>query len=212
MKIARSYTKRPAIISFEDGFHGRTYMAMALTSKTHPYKAGFQPFVSDVYRVQYAYCYRCSFGQDPATCELDCARHLENVFKRVVGGRKRSSHHCRAGAGGGRRIHCAASCVLSHPRRDMPQARNSVPLPMRCRPESAALARCLHASNMASSQTCCCLGEVAGRRTAHFCDQGTAPKSWTPQKSADLAERSSEMQYRARGGGSLYSTWLSAKS
>ena len=44
IKIARCYTKRSAIISFEDAFHGRTYMAMAATSKTHPYKAGFEPF------------------------------------------------------------------------------------------------------------------------------------------------------------------------
>lgn len=84
VKIARAYTKRPAVICFEDAFHGRTLLALSLTSKTHPYKVGFQPFVSDVYRIPYAYCYRCSFGQDPATCELDCARHLEQVFKRVV--------------------------------------------------------------------------------------------------------------------------------
>src|ERR1035438_9602012 len=36
VKIARAYTKRPAIICFEDAFHGRTMMAMSLTSKTHP--------------------------------------------------------------------------------------------------------------------------------------------------------------------------------
>src|SRR5277367_5368150 len=47
VKIARAYTKRPAIICFEDAFHGRTLMAMSLTSKAHPYKAGFEPFASD---------------------------------------------------------------------------------------------------------------------------------------------------------------------
>src|ERR1700676_1645304 len=41
VKIARAYTKRPGIIAFEDAFHGRTMMTLALTSKTHPYKAGF---------------------------------------------------------------------------------------------------------------------------------------------------------------------------
>ena len=84
VKIARSYTKRPAIISFEDGFHGRTYMAMALTSKTHPYKAGFEPFPSDVYRIPFAYCYRCSYSLTYPSCELHCARHIEDTFKRVV--------------------------------------------------------------------------------------------------------------------------------
>src|SRR6266849_4441733 len=84
IKIARSYTKRPAIISFEDAFHGRTYMAMAMTSKTHPYKAGFEPFPGDVYRIPYAYCYRCSYSLTYPSCDLFCARHLEDTFKRVV--------------------------------------------------------------------------------------------------------------------------------
>jgi len=84
VKLARAYTKRPAVICFEDAFHGRTLLALSLTSKTHPYKAGFEPFVSDIYRIPYAYCYRCSYGKEPATCELDCATHLEHVFKRVV--------------------------------------------------------------------------------------------------------------------------------
>ena len=84
IKIARCYTKRPAIISFEDAFHGRTYMAMALTSKTHPYKAGFEPFPSDTYRIPYAYCYRCSYSLKYPACDVHCARHIEDTFKRVV--------------------------------------------------------------------------------------------------------------------------------
>src|SRR5437899_8034565 len=84
IKIARSYTKRPAIISFEDAFHGRTYMAMAMTSKTHPYKAGFEPFPSEVYRIPYAYCYRCSYTMTYPSCDVYCARHIEDTFKRVV--------------------------------------------------------------------------------------------------------------------------------
>ena len=46
VKIARSYTKRPAVICFGDAFHGRTWMTMSLTSKTNPYKAGFAPFAT----------------------------------------------------------------------------------------------------------------------------------------------------------------------
>ena len=84
VKIARAYTKRPAIIAFEDAFHGRTYMALSLTSKTHPYKAGFEPFPGDVYRVPYAYCYRCSYSKEYPSCDVFCARHLEDTFKRVV--------------------------------------------------------------------------------------------------------------------------------
>jgi 4-aminobutyrate aminotransferase/(S)-3-amino-2-methylpropionate transaminase len=84
VKIARAYTKRPGIIAFEDAFHGRTMMTLALTSKTHPYKAGFGPFPSEVYRVPFAYCYRCSYSKKYPSCDLYCARHLEDTFKRVV--------------------------------------------------------------------------------------------------------------------------------
>ncbi len=59
-------------------------MTLALTSKTHPYKAGFAPFPSDVYRIPYAYCYRCSYSLKYPSCDLFCARHLEDTFKRVV--------------------------------------------------------------------------------------------------------------------------------
>jgi 4-aminobutyrate aminotransferase / (S)-3-amino-2-methylpropionate transaminase / 5-aminovalerate transaminase len=53
IKFARSFTKRPAVIAFDGGFHGRTLMALSLTSKTHPYKAGLGPFAPEVYRVPF---------------------------------------------------------------------------------------------------------------------------------------------------------------
>jgi 4-aminobutyrate aminotransferase/(S)-3-amino-2-methylpropionate transaminase len=84
VKIARAYTKRPGIIAFEDAFHGRTMMTLALTSKTHPYKAGFQPFPGEVYRIPFGYCYRCSYSLKYPSCDIYCARHLEDTFKRVV--------------------------------------------------------------------------------------------------------------------------------
>ena len=84
MKIARAYTRRPAIICFEDAFHGRTMLTMSLTSKTHPYKAGFEPFATEIYRIPYAYCYRCSYSLQYPSCGVFCAHHLEDTFKRVV--------------------------------------------------------------------------------------------------------------------------------
>jgi 4-aminobutyrate aminotransferase/(S)-3-amino-2-methylpropionate transaminase len=80
IKIARAYTKRPAVICFEDAFHGRTLLTMSLTSKTHPYKAGFQPFASDIYRIPFAYPYRNA----PGTSSAEFAHHLEDAFKRSV--------------------------------------------------------------------------------------------------------------------------------
>ncbi len=84
VKIARAYTKRPAVICFEDAFHGRTLLTMSLTSKTHPYKEGFGPFAADVYRIPYAYCYRCAYSLQFPSCQVHCAHHLEDAFKRLV--------------------------------------------------------------------------------------------------------------------------------
>jgi len=68
------------VICFEDAFHGRTLLTMSLTSKTHPYKAGFEPFASDIYRIPFAYPYR---GEKGATAET-FAHYLEDAFKRSV--------------------------------------------------------------------------------------------------------------------------------
>jgi 4-aminobutyrate aminotransferase / (S)-3-amino-2-methylpropionate transaminase / 5-aminovalerate transaminase len=58
IKFARSSTGRPAVIAFEGGFHGRTLLALSLTSKTHPYKAGLGPFAPEVYRMPFPNEYR----------------------------------------------------------------------------------------------------------------------------------------------------------
>ncbi|MGZ4289782.1 MAG: aspartate aminotransferase family protein, partial [Gaiellaceae bacterium] len=53
VKFARAYTGRSAVVAFEGAFHGRTYLSLALTSKTHPYKEGLGPFAPEVYRVPF---------------------------------------------------------------------------------------------------------------------------------------------------------------
>ena len=80
VKIARYYTKRPAIIAFENGFHGRTLLAMSLTSKVMPYKLGFGPFAPEIYRMPYAYCYRCPFGLKYPDCDVTCANYIKEFF------------------------------------------------------------------------------------------------------------------------------------
>ncbi len=80
VKIARYYTKKPAIIAFDNGFHGRTLMGMTLTSKIKPYKYGLGPFAPEVYRMPFAYCYRCPFNKQYPDCEVACADHLEYFF------------------------------------------------------------------------------------------------------------------------------------
>lgn len=58
VKIARLATGRPGVIAFEGGFHGRTALALTMTSKVHPYKTGMGPFVPDVYRAPFPNAYR----------------------------------------------------------------------------------------------------------------------------------------------------------
>lgn len=77
VKIVRQKTRRPGIISFENSFHGRTYMAMSLTGKWDPYKIGFGPYVPGVYMTPFAYCYRCPFHQEHPECGLACVHHIE---------------------------------------------------------------------------------------------------------------------------------------
>lgn len=80
VKIARYATQRPAVICFENGFHGRTLLTMTLTSKIKPYKLGFGPFAPEVYRMPFAYCYRCPFRLRYPDCDVACADYLEEFF------------------------------------------------------------------------------------------------------------------------------------
>jgi len=80
VKIARHATGRTGTIAFEDAFHGRTLLALSLTSKMKPYKFGFAPYAPEIYRMPYAYCYRCAFGLEYPSCEIHCAYFLRDFF------------------------------------------------------------------------------------------------------------------------------------
>jgi len=84
VKIARKYTKRTDIISFEGAFHGRTLMGMSLTSKIKPYKHGFGPFAPGIHKIPYPYCYRCPYSLKKSHCNLWCAERLNEIFMSVV--------------------------------------------------------------------------------------------------------------------------------
>lgn len=77
IKIARYATGRSAVIAFEGAFHGRTYGALTLTSRVHPYKAGFGPFLPEVYRIPYPNKYR-GISTD------DVMDSLQKLFRRGV--------------------------------------------------------------------------------------------------------------------------------
>ena len=77
VKFARLATRRSAVICFEGGFHGRTFLSLSLTSKTHPYKEGLGPFSPEVYRVPFPYEYR-------GVTAADALAALERAFVEQV--------------------------------------------------------------------------------------------------------------------------------
>jgi 4-aminobutyrate aminotransferase/(S)-3-amino-2-methylpropionate transaminase len=79
IKIARHYNKRPASFSFTHAFHGRTMMALALTAKEMPYKAGFGP-LPETYKVDIAYCYRCPLKMEYPSCGVACADKIDELW------------------------------------------------------------------------------------------------------------------------------------
>ncbi len=85
VKIARSYTGKPAVVAFDHAYHGRTNMAMALTAKSMPYKSGFGPFAPEIYRAPLSYPFRDGLiDKELATDgELAAQRALDVIAKQV---------------------------------------------------------------------------------------------------------------------------------
>jgi 4-aminobutyrate aminotransferase / (S)-3-amino-2-methylpropionate transaminase / 5-aminovalerate transaminase len=83
VKIARHATGRPAVVVFDHAYHGRTNLTMAMTSKNMPYKQGFGPFASDVYRVPMAYPLRWPGG--PARCAAEALDVVTGLIHTQVG-------------------------------------------------------------------------------------------------------------------------------
>ncbi len=83
VKIARHYTKRPAIVVFEHSYHGRTNLTMALTAKNMPYKEGFGPFATEIYRMPMPYPYR--WVGDKATITEDALEMVTHKIEKEIG-------------------------------------------------------------------------------------------------------------------------------
>src|SRR5690606_4256153 len=80
VKIARKYTGRTGVISFERGLHGRTVLAMSMTSKVKPYKHGFVPFAPSVYTLRYPYYYRAPEGMSPENVDEMILQAVNDFF------------------------------------------------------------------------------------------------------------------------------------
>ena len=83
VKIARYYTKRPAIVVFEHSYHGRTNLTMALTAKNMPYKEGFGPFAPEIYRVPMPYSFHWVGNQ--ATITEDAIDMVTHKIDKEIG-------------------------------------------------------------------------------------------------------------------------------
>jgi 4-aminobutyrate aminotransferase / (S)-3-amino-2-methylpropionate transaminase / 5-aminovalerate transaminase len=85
VKISRYFTKRQAVVVVDHAFHGRTLLAMSMTAKVMPYKQGLGPFAPEVYRVPFAYPYRCpTGGTTPEGCSESCAtRAIDQMDKQI---------------------------------------------------------------------------------------------------------------------------------
>jgi 4-aminobutyrate aminotransferase/(S)-3-amino-2-methylpropionate transaminase len=84
VKLARAFTKRAAVVSFEEGFHGRTLLALSLTGKIHPYKSGFGPFAPETYKLHYPYLYRKPEGFDEEHYIDSLLEYLQHDFFKAV--------------------------------------------------------------------------------------------------------------------------------
>jgi 4-aminobutyrate aminotransferase/(S)-3-amino-2-methylpropionate transaminase len=88
VKISRSFTGRQAVVAFDHAFHGRTLLTMSLTAKAMPYKSGFGPFASEIYRMPFSYPYRCAAGASPERCGDACADLAIASMDKQIGGNR----------------------------------------------------------------------------------------------------------------------------
>jgi 4-aminobutyrate aminotransferase / (S)-3-amino-2-methylpropionate transaminase / 5-aminovalerate transaminase len=92
IKIARAHTGRSGVIAFNGGFHGRTNLAMGLTGKVAPYKAGFGPFPGEIYHAPYPNAYHGVSEADSLaalnmlfTCDIEPSRVAAIIIEPVQG-------------------------------------------------------------------------------------------------------------------------------
>ena len=134
VKIARTATGRDAVVAFDNAYHGRTLLTMALTAKTMPYKAGFGPFAPEVYRMPMSYLYRDPLGDDGVAAARRAITQIENQ----IGAKSLAAIIIEPIQGEGGFIVPAPGFLQTLV--DWARERRCSS-PMRCRPGSPALAR-----------------------------------------------------------------------
>ena len=149
IKIARTYTRKQAVVSFDHAYHGRTNLTMALTAKSMPYKHGFGPFAPEIYRAPLSYPFRdTEFGKELATDGELAAKRAISVMDKQMGPTiwlRSSSNRSRVRAASSfRPTAFCRRCSIGAARTTWCSS------PTRCRPGSPARVRCSRANTKAS--------------------------------------------------------------
>lgn len=83
IKFARASTKRQGVVAFEHAFHGRSLGGLSLTSRWKPYKAGFGPYLPEIYRLPFPTAYRNGWSADEALAQTK--KRIDEFFRTVAG-------------------------------------------------------------------------------------------------------------------------------
>ncbi len=84
IKLARYHSGRSQFLAFLGGFHGRTLGALSLTASRAVQRRGFGPLLPGVHHVPYPDCYHCPYGQQEATCRLECVEAIRERFRTAL--------------------------------------------------------------------------------------------------------------------------------
>jgi 4-aminobutyrate aminotransferase len=84
IKLARSRSGRPRVVSFFGAFHGRTLATVSLTASKAVQRKGYAPLLPEIHHAHFATCYRCPVNRAPETCEVECLDFLEHTLFNTV--------------------------------------------------------------------------------------------------------------------------------
>jgi 4-aminobutyrate aminotransferase len=84
IKLARAYTGRSKIISFEGAYHGCTYGAISVSALSLNMRKKIGPLIADIFHIPYPDCFRCKYDKKCETCSLECLNDLKDKFSTYI--------------------------------------------------------------------------------------------------------------------------------
>lgn len=80
IKLAKGYTGRNKIISFNGAYHGSTFGALSISAISLNMRRKMGPMIPDIYHFNYPICIKCPYGKCESSCNLECLKEMENAF------------------------------------------------------------------------------------------------------------------------------------